>query len=160
DKAEPKVQLQSAMSQPYRFSQPFAGRQAVLLHSSEIIIMGSEVLRSPSRRHRNLCLKHFWLNGRDNRDRHFVLQSKNVRQVTLKPVCPDVRASHRINQLPCNANLSQRLAHSPLKDVAHPKPAPDFLDIDRSALKGEARIARDHEQRFEPRKRSNDLLNH
>src|SRR5262249_58814892 len=41
-----------------------------------------------------------------------------------------------------------------------PKSAPDFFNIDGSAFKGEARIASDDEQRFEQRKRRNDLLNH
>src|ERR1700751_4658891 len=70
------------------------------------------------------------------------------------------RARYRVNQLPSDANFPRHLAHSPLKDITDAKPAPDFLDIDRSALEGEARIARDHEQRFEPRQRGDDLLNH
>src|SRR5215831_18293731 len=85
---------------------------------------------------------------------------ENVRQVTLEPVHPNVRARHRINQLPRDANFPRCLAHSPLKDIAHAKPAPDFLDIDRFALEGETRVASDYEQRFEPRERRNDLLNH
>src|SRR5262245_39105156 len=61
------------------------------------------------------------------------------------------RPRHRINQLPCDANFPRCLAYSPLKDIAHAKPAPDFLDIDGFAFEGETRVARDHEQRFEPR---------
>jgi hypothetical protein len=45
-------------------------------------------------------LKQFWLNGRDNGDRPFVLKSEDVCQVTLEPVRPNVRARHRIYQLP------------------------------------------------------------
>src|SRR5260370_12070249 len=71
-----------------------------------------------------------------------------------------MRACNRIDQLPCDADFPRRLPHRPLKDIAHAEPAPDFLDIDRSALEGEARIASDHEQPFEPGKRCNDLLNH
>src|SRR6516164_10750208 len=152
------------MSQPYRLCQPFAGRQGKLRQSSEIIIIGSEVLRSPPLRYCNFCLnfslKQFWLNSCDNGDRDFVLESENVCQVTLEPVRPNVRARHRINQLHCDTNFPRCFAHSPLKDIAHAKPAPDFLNIDGSAFKGEARIASDYEQRFEPRQRGDDFLNH
>src|ERR1700737_2666756 len=71
-----------------------------------------------------------------------------------------MRAGHGINQLPCDANFPRRLAHRPLKDIAHAKLASDLLDIDGSALESETRIASDHEQRFKPRKRYGDLLNH
>src|ERR1700681_3480433 len=67
---------------------------------------------------------------------------------------------NRIDQLPRDADFPRRLPHRPLEDIAHAEPAPDFLDIDRSALEGEARITSDYEQRFEPRKRRNDFLNH
>src|SRR5207244_10917382 len=90
----------------------------------------------------------------------FVLQSENVRQVTLEPVRPNVRARNRVDQLPGNANFPRRLAHRPLKDITDAKPAPHLLDIDGSALEGATRIAGDHEKPFEPRERSDDLLNH
>ena len=76
------------MSQPDRLGQTFAGRQVILLHGSEKKIIGSEVLWSPPRRHFNFCLKHLWLNSRDNGERYFVLESENVRQITLESVRP------------------------------------------------------------------------
>ena len=54
---------------------------------TEIKIIRGEVRRSPPRRHCNFCL-NLWLDGRDNGDGYFVLKSKNVGQVTLKPVRP------------------------------------------------------------------------
>ena len=69
-----------------------------------------------------------------------------------------MRACNRIDQLPCDANFPRRLPHRPLEDIAHAEPSPDFLDIDRSALEGEARIARDHEQRLEARQRGDDVF--
>src|SRR5258705_7070004 len=86
--SKPGVELKGAMSQPYRLGQPFAGRKVILRHSSEIIIICGEVLRSPPRRHCNFRLTHLWLNSRDNGNGYFVLKSKNVGQVTLKPVRP------------------------------------------------------------------------
>src|SRR5258707_9713798 len=129
------------MRQPYRPGHPFAGSQVEPLHSSKIKVICGEVLRSPPRRHCNFCLKQFWLNGRDNGDRDFVLESENVRQVTLEPVCPNVRARHRIYQLTCDANPTCRLTHRPLKDIAHAEPASDLLDIDGFAFERKPRIA-------------------
>src|SRR4030095_739826 len=82
DQAEPRVQFQGAMSQPARLGYPFAGRQVELLPSAEIKIISSKVFRSPPHRHCNFCLKQFWLNGRDNGDRDFVLESENIGPVT------------------------------------------------------------------------------
>src|SRR6516225_554992 len=88
------------------------------------------------------------------------MESEKADQVALEPIRPDVCTRHRINQLACDANLSCRPAHRPLKNVAHAKPASDLLDIDGLALERKARIASDHEQRFEPRERGDDFLNH
>jgi hypothetical protein len=63
DTAEPGVQLQSAMSQPYRLGIPFVGRQVKLLHKTEKKIICGEVLWSPPRRHCYFCLKKLGLNG-------------------------------------------------------------------------------------------------
>src|SRR5690242_16867472 len=71
-----------------------------------------------------------------------------------------MRAGHRINQLAGNANFPRCLAHRSLQNVAHAKPAPDLLDIDRSAFECEARIARNHKEGLEPRQRCNDLFDH
>src|SRR6478609_8054697 len=84
-RSKPGVKLQGTVEQSDCLGQPFAGRKVILRHSTEIKIIGGEVLRSPPRRHCNFCLKHLWLNGRDNGDGYFVLKSKNVRQVMLKP---------------------------------------------------------------------------
>src|SRR5215813_1837328 len=62
-KAEPRVQLQSAMSQLDRLGQPFAGRWVKIWHGAETKIIGGEVFRSPPRRYRSFCLKQFWPNG-------------------------------------------------------------------------------------------------
>src|SRR5215471_20835090 len=148
------------MSQPYRLGHPFAGRQVKLLHSSKIKIVGGEVLLSPPRCDCNFCLKQLRLDGGDNGNRYVVLESKNICEVTLEPVCPNVRARHSVNQLSCDANFARRLAHGPLKDVAHAEATPDLLDIDSSAFEGETRIASDDEQRFEPRQCGDDLFNH
>jgi hypothetical protein len=71
-----------------------------------------------------------------------------------------VRAGQRINQLPRDANFACCLAHRPLKDIAHAKPASDLLHIDGFAFERKARIASDHEQPLETRERGDDFLDH
>src|SRR6476646_10292151 len=71
-----------------------------------------------------------------------------------------MRAGHGINQLPCDANFPRCLAHRPLKDIAHAKPTSDLLYIDGLPFERKARIASNHEQPFEPRKRGGDFFNH
>ena len=84
------------------------------------------------------------MNGRDDGGGHFVLESENIRQVTLEPVRPDVRARNRVDQLPCDTNLSQCFANGPLKYISHAKPATDFLDVNGLTFEGETGVARDH----------------
>ena len=158
--AEPGVKLQSVMSQRCRFGHPFAGRQIKLLHSSEIKIIGGKVLRSPPRRQSNFCLKQLWLDGGDYRYRDVILQGENIRQVTLEPVRPNVRTCHCINQLPCDPDFTRRLAHRPLKNIAHAKSASDLPYVDGFSFERKARIASDDEQPFEPRERRDDFFDH
>src|SRR5215470_18551123 len=88
------------------------------------------------------------------------MERKNVSQITLEPVRPNVRACHRIDQLPRDANFPRRLAYSPLKYIAHAKPSPDLLYIDGFAFERKARIASNHKQPFEAGERGDDFVNH
>src|SRR6478609_7735956 len=137
------------MSQPCRLGQTLAGRQIKLRQGLKKKVIRREVFWSPPRRHSNFCLKQLWLNGRDNRDRYFVLERKNVRQGTFEPVRPDVGARHCINQLTCDADLPCRLAHGPFEDIPDAKSTPDFLDVDRLTFECKARVASNHKQPFE-----------
>src|SRR5215831_6995792 len=87
-------------------------------------------------------------------------RAKNVCQVPLEPVRPNVCPCNRINQLPCNANFPRRLAHGPLKDIAYAKPASDLLHIDGFAFKRKARVAGDDEQPLETREGGDDFFYH
>src|SRR5437879_6438481 len=147
--SKPRVKLQGALDQSECLGQTFAGRSDGLLYSPEKKIIRGEIFRSPPRRQCNFGLKQLWLNSRDNGERDVVLQRENVRHVALEPVRPDVCARSCFNQPAGDANFPRRLAHLPLEDIAHAKPPPDFLDVDRFALEGETRIASDHEQPFE-----------
>jgi hypothetical protein len=51
-----------------------------------------------------------------------------------------------------------RLAQTAFEHIPDPKVAPNLLQIDRPALVGEARVARDGEQRGVARQRGDDVL--
>src|SRR5262249_23019700 len=99
-------------------------------HSPKERCLGGKVLRSPPCGQINFPLKQLWLDGGDNRDRDVVLQGENIRQVTLEPVRPNVRTRHCINQLPCDPDFTRRLAHGPLKNIAHAKSVSDLPYVD------------------------------
>ena len=66
----------------------------------------------------------------------------------------------RLDQLAGDAHAISRLPDASLQHVAHAQFAPDLPDIESLALVGEARMARDHEQPFDPRQTGDDVLDH
>ena len=89
-----------------------------------------------------------------------ILQVENVVQRAVEPVGPEMRAGLRFDQLRGDAQAIARLAHAAFQHIAHAEFAPDLPDVDGPALVDEARIARDHEQPFDPRQAGDDVLDH
>ena len=69
-----------------------------------------------------------------------------------------MRAARDIDQLAGYPDLSSRLADAAFEHITNAQLLADLLDVDRFALKGEARVARDDEQRLEARQSSDDVL--
>lgn len=76
----------------------------------------------------------------------FILNGKNVGQVTVVAVSPDMAAVVRVDELSCDANALSRLAHTAFEHVSHPEFPADLIDLHRLALIGERGVARDDEQ--------------
>ena len=89
-----------------------------------------------------------------------ILKLENVVQRAVEAVGPEMRAGFGFDQLRGDAQPGARLAHAALQHVAHAEFAPDLPDVDRLALVGEARIARDHEQPLDARQAGDDVLDH
>ena len=89
-----------------------------------------------------------------------ILQPEHILQRAVEFIRPQMPARRRLDQLAGDANARSRFPHTAFQHIAHAEFAPDLFDIDGAALIGKARIARDHEQRFEPRQRGNDVLHH
>ena len=88
----------------------------------------------------------FWLDRSHDLFRNFILQGKNVRQVAVVSIGPDVIAGCGVDELRGDAHAIAALAHAALQHVAHAEFAGDALHVDGLALVDERRIARDDEE--------------
>ena len=71
-----------------------------------------------------------------------------------------MRAGLGVDELRGDAHAVARLAHAAFEHIADAELASDLPHVDRLALVGEARIARDHEQPFDARQAGDDVLDH
>jgi hypothetical protein len=97
-----------------------------------------------------------------NSDRHslsdLVLQRKDVGEIAVVALGPDVLASLGLDQLRSDADAIAGLAYAAFEHIAHTELAPNLLHIDRAALVSEAGVARDDEQRGIAGQRGDDVL--
>src|SRR4029077_17659994 len=94
----------------------------------------------------------------DDTARHLVLQFENIVDGAAETVGPDMRATRRVYQLPSDAHKVAGFAHAAFEHVPHAQLAPDLARVGRFPLVGEARIAGDDEQPWQPRNCGGDLL--
>ena len=87
-----------------------------------------------------------------------VLHGEDIREIGIKALAPDVSAARSIDKLTGNAHPVACLAHAAFQHVAHAEVTPNLLHVDRLALVGKARIARDNMQLRQFRKIGNDVL--
>ena len=92
--------------------------------------------------------------------RHAILQLEQVVDPALEALGPQMRGSLRIDQLARDADPAAGPAHAAFEDVARPEVAADLLHVDRPALVGEGRVARDDEQVAVVRQGRDDLVDH
>ncbi|MCK1665263.1 hypothetical protein IVA91_09450 [Bradyrhizobium sp. 153] len=59
-----------------------------------------------------------------------------------------------------DADPASCLSNAPFEHVTHAQLTSHLLDVDGSAFVNECRVAGDDEERFEPRERSDDVLDH
>ena len=77
---------------------------------------------------------------------HFVLQRKNICQLAIILVGPDLLRVLRLHEAGANANSFARLPHASVKDVAHTEIASDLLRLGSLAGVPHDRAAGDYEQ--------------
>ena len=104
-----------------------------------------EICRRPA--HRTLALRIGYCRGNSDRRRFgdFVLHRKDVGEIAIVTLGPDMLAALGLNTLRGDANAIAGFAQAAFEHIAHTKFAADLLHVDRTALVGEGRIARDDE---------------
>jgi hypothetical protein len=97
---------------------------------------------------------------RNDAARHLFLDGEHILQRPVIALGPQMVAGGRIDQLGGHPHPVSGLADAALDHVAHAQLSPDLLNIHRLALVGEGAVARDHQQRAEPRQLGDDVLDH
>src|SRR5271154_7074563 len=77
---------------------------------------------------------------------HFVLQHEYISQIAVEPVRPEMASAQRLDELGVDSYSRRRPPDAAFDDVANAKLLGDRADIDRPALVGKARIARDDQK--------------
>src|SRR3954452_19206598 len=96
----------------------------------ETEVVGAEVGRSTPRGQIDLGMVYRRRNGRNHALGYLVLERKDVVQLALKPIRPEVRARRGIDQLAGDAKCSCCLAHATFNHVANAKFTSHLFDID------------------------------
>src|SRR5262245_29097569 len=91
----------------------------------------------------DLGFQQLWLDRGDDFLSDLVLERKNIAQVTVAAVGPNVLLSRGVNKLGVDAYTVAALAHAALQDVANAKFAGGTLHIDGFSFVGKRRISRD-----------------
>jgi Tetratricopeptide repeat len=109
---------------------------------------------------RTLALVAFDCRQDRGRDAHgdLVLHCKNIRQVAVVALRPQMPASRCLDQLHRDPHPIADLAHTAFEDIAHAEVAADLPYVDRLALVGEGRIASDDEQPARFRQQGDDVF--
>src|SRR4051812_8628442 len=98
-------------------------------------------IKTPRRpAHRTLLLR--FGDGRCDRDRYrlcdLVLHGKDVGEIAVIALGPDMIASPGLNKLRRDPDAVSRFAQTAFEHIADPKLPPDLLHVDCAALVGEA----------------------
>jgi hypothetical protein len=112
-------------------------------NAPQVVIVGVEALRRLAFGTGYLGLLHLGSDHAYHARSHLVLQIKNVLKRSLEAICPKMRSGGGIDQLAGDAHPTAPFAHRPFEHILDVQLAANLLHIDRMALIGEARIARD-----------------
>lgn len=92
--------------------------------------------------------------------RYLVLQIENIFQRAVKSIRPQMGTGGGVDELSGNTQTTSRLTYAAFEDIAHAEFSSYLLDVDGLAFVSERRVTGDNEERLEPRKRRDDVLNY
>jgi hypothetical protein len=141
-----RVERERIVQKPRRNLRVGGHRSHDVRHRAQTEIVGAEVIGVLAPRALDFGFPQARLDDADHLVGDLILEVEHIRDRPVEPVGPQMRARLGLDQLPRDAQAIAGLAHAALQDITHAKVPPDLPDVDRPALVGEARIARDHEQ--------------
>jgi len=95
-----------------------------------------------------------------DRRSNIVLKLKNIRELGIEAIRPEMGTCRRIKQLRANADPISSLADRAFQHIQDPKLSADLFHVYCSPLEREARIAGDHKEPADTRQSGDDLLDH
>src|SRR5208282_287594 len=143
---------------PQRFADGLFGPTIKARHSPQVIVISVEALGRLALGAFDLRLLQLRRDSANHAGCYVVLQLEYVLEAALEAIRPQMSARRRVDELASDAQPIGRLAYATLEQVAHPELAADLLHVDRAALVGKGRVARDYEQPAHPGERRDDLL--
>ena len=127
---------------------------------AEIKVIGVQAVRPLPPRALDLCFAQGRLDDTYNADRQLVLDGEDIVERAVVMVGPDVGAGSGVDQLSRDANAVPGFPDAAFEGVAHAQLAADLLQVHRLAPVGEARVAGDYEDPFDPGQPGDDVFDH
>src|SRR6516165_4068316 len=128
--------------------------------TSEVAIVGIGVAGGPTPSAYYLGPFYPRRNGPDYLLRDLILELKNILQRAVKAICPYVGSTRSVDQLSRNSQSTSGLADAAFQYISNTQFATHAFYVNRFTLVTERRVPSDDEQRFEPRQRRDDFLDH
>ena len=148
------------VGEPQRFVDPGPAPLIEVGDAPHVAQVGIRALGRPALGPLDLGAPHLRLDRADNLLRHPILEIEQVFDLALEAIRPDMRHRRGIDELRGDANARAHPANAAFEHIAHAELAADLLHVDRAALVGEGRVARDDEQMPVAGQPGDDVLDH
>src|SRR5215472_9634954 len=155
---ESRVQLDCTAQESRGVGIVFGAELMETPQATHVVVPGVHGFRTLARRPLLLDPPELGLYRADDAAHDFILHGEGVGEIPVIAFGPYMGAGRRLDELSCYPHAVACLAHTPLKNVAHPQLAPDLFDVDGPALVGETRVARDDEEPTPFREGGDDVL--
>src|SRR5262249_13587882 len=139
------IQVNRLLQESQRLGYAFRRLPIETFCPTQEIVVGIEALSWCAFGPRRLCLLHLRRDGTNYARGNVVLQVKDVLQLAIKAIRPQVRSRRGINELRCYPNSIGRFAHAALKDIPDAQITTHVLYVHSLVLVDKTRVAGDHE---------------
>src|SRR6516225_10377767 len=150
----------SAPAQRLGFRHPGAGDLAEMRKGADQALPGVELFGWLALAAEVLGRVEFRLDRRYHPLGDFVLEYEDVGELAVVALGPNVGSGRGLDQLRGNAQTVAGSTHATFEDIVHAELTADLLYVDRTALVGEAAVARDDKEPPDLRQRGDDVLGH